>query len=49
VQVAVEVIPDPSDGQASIAKLLKLISKAAHIKKHWDKLEIFLIKEFFCK
>ena len=41
VQVVLEVIPLPGAGQS--AKLLKLISKAAHIKKHWDKLKNFLI------
>jgi hypothetical protein len=43
VQVVLVVIPP--DGQ-SAAKLLKLKSKAAQNKKHWDKLEIFLIREF---
>ncbi len=40
VQVMLEVIPP--DGQ-SVAKLLKLKSKAAQNKKHWDKLKNFLI------
>jgi hypothetical protein len=40
-QVVLEVIPP--GGQVSIAKLLKLISKVVHIKKHWDKLKNFLI------
>jgi hypothetical protein len=43
VQVVLVVIPP--DGQ-SIAKLLKLTSRAAHIKKHWDRLKTFLIREF---
>jgi hypothetical protein len=41
-----KVIPPeviPPGGQASIAKLLKLTSKAAHIKKHWEKLKNCLI------
>jgi hypothetical protein len=36
-----EVIPLPGAGQS--AKLLKLISKVVHIKKHWDKLKNCLI------
>jgi hypothetical protein len=39
-QVILVVIPP--DGQ-SVAKLLKLKSKAAQNKKHWGKLGIFLI------
>ena len=40
VQVVLEVIPP---GGQVVAKLLKLTSKAAHIKKHWDRLKAFLI------
>jgi hypothetical protein len=40
VQVVLAIIPP--DGQ-SVAKLLKLKSKAKQNKKHWDKLENFLI------
>jgi len=33
-------------GGQSVAKLLELMSKVAHIKKYWDKLKTFLIREF---
>jgi hypothetical protein len=47
VQVVLEVIPLPRAGQS--AKLLKLKSMAVQNKKHWDKLEKFLIREFLVK